>query len=65
MLLPESQIRPLPFWAVNHFNTLIGVLRRILTLLYGSLFVDKGRLRVSLKDPLLQTAGELLNFVRN
>jgi hypothetical protein len=61
ILLPESQMRPLSFWAVNHFNTLIGVLRRILTLLYGNLFVGKGRLQ----DPLLQRAGELLNLIRN
>jgi len=65
ILLSESQTRPLPFWAVNHFNTLIGVLRRILTLLYGSLFVGKGRLRAFLKDPLLQRAGELLILIRN
>jgi len=63
ILLLESQMRPLPFWAVNHFNTLTGVLRRIS--LYSSLFVGKGRLRAFLKDPLLQRAGELLNLIRN
>jgi hypothetical protein len=55
VLLPESQMRSLPFWAVNHFITLSG----ILTLIYGSIFMDKGRLRAFLKDPLLK---ELENY---
>jgi hypothetical protein len=47
------------------FNTLIGVLRSIFTLLYGSLFVGIQRLRAFLKDPVLQKAGELHNLIRN